>query len=581
MAYSSQSLGDKLSDTDPITNSVVISGLDFSRDGANLLRPGRYPGSCINSYIHESLHHMCFRSPVGSALSYLYHRAFQRALDYVTLGEASAHDGIDVLGDIVRVEGLLHLMRPLAEGIALFGEFDAFPGDAKSISWVFRNTAIAFAEHVPGSNTLQVDQILHELLRRARQSQLGRQRKENLLMQGLTTHRGGYLPGYIFVKNLQFSLFGHLGSRKLLDSEFYLHFITYWFYNDFSLVKTLLDGKKTLSPFTETSIAERDAFNAIAAAFQNRVKELFNRLTKEQVEHFDEMLVAEDRAADWWKIQIGTDLTEAKSIGEKLMADSNALIDFTSPGSQEQILARSVCHDNMIRRNYMCIGSFLEDIEINDGRAATIGRSLRNEKLPVVALGNSEKKGPYRGKAAIDVLQSGLSGSVFLTVYAENERVTIRSMAKNFEAEQKSLGDVNLSTEQCRLIKTWMRDIIIAAIGKDTTAAMLREHYKKSSEQSTEAIYRSWCGLVVGPEVELIEHPGALLSLAGGNTKFLRTIGALGCVGSPIINDQAISECCDEQGLSTADFMARAKAVELENKFRFLIPVGSYWALTV
>ena len=244
MELSYPALGDKLSDTDPISNSVVISGLDFARDGANLLRPGRYPGSCINSYLHESLHHMCFRSPVGSAISYLYHRGYLHAADYLELGSASEYDQDDVLDDIVRVEGLLRMMRPLAEGIALFGEFDAFPGAAKSISWVFRNAASAFAENIPGWKELQLDELLRRLLLIVRSSPQGRRCKENLLMQGLTTHNGGYLPGYLLVKRFQLALFNHLGCRKLLDSEFYLNFIVHWFYADYNLVKILLDSSR-------------------------------------------------------------------------------------------------------------------------------------------------------------------------------------------------------------------------------------------------------------------------------------------------------------------------------------------------
>lgn len=573
-------LGDKLSDTDPISNSVVITGLDFARDGANLLRPGRYPGSCLNSYIHESLHHMCFRSPVGSAIAYLYHRGFQRAADHLVLGDTSEYDEYDVLDDIVRAEALIRMMRPLAEGIALFGEFDAFPGDAKSRSPVFLNTANAFSMHVAGSEKLSIDDVLRRLLGHGRSSRLGRHRKENLLMQDFTTHNGGYLPGYLLVKNFQFALFRQLGCRKFLDSEFYLHFVINWFYSDFNLVRTLLDSSKTLSPFDKDSIAEHDAHNAISTAYQVRMKELFARLTVEQVECFDELMAGEDRVP-WWKIQIGTDPVEAKLIEEKLRTDTNHLIDFSRPGSPGQRISRAICYDSIIRRDYMCIGSFLEDIEIDNTGATTIAHDWMNEKRPVMVLGRSEKKGPYRGKAVVDVLQSSLSGRVFITVYADDERVIMRSVAQDFEEEQKSLGSTNLSTERCRLIKAWMRDTIDKVTGKDTTAGMFREHYKRCSAKFTEAVYHAWCGAVVGPEAELGEDSGTLLALAGRDTKFLRTIAALGCVGSPIFTDTTIAECCGEQGLAVVDFMARVQEIEKKCKFRFLIPVGRNWVLSV
>ena len=197
-------LGDKLSDTDPISNSVLISGLDFAQHAGRLLLPGQYPVQCLNSYVHESMHHICFRSPVGNAIAYLYNRGFQRAVDHILLGAGSDHDDFDVLDDIVRVETILRIMRPLAEGIALFGEFDAYPGDSKSLSPVFRNAAVAFASMVPNREDLKVDQLLREVLIRGRSRLEMRQRKENLLLQGFTTRNGGYLPGYFMIKNLAF-----------------------------------------------------------------------------------------------------------------------------------------------------------------------------------------------------------------------------------------------------------------------------------------------------------------------------------------------------------------------------------------
>ena len=324
---------------------------------------------------------------------------------------------------------------------------------------------------------------------------------------------------------------------------------------------------------TLTQVAKTDAFNAITDAFQHRIKELFTQLTAEQIERFDEMLV-EDRT-EWWRIQIGTNPTDAKSINDKLIADSNDLIDMERPGSLEQLASRAVCYDNMIRRNYLCIGTFLEDIEISDSGTVKIGRSWSNEKLPAAFLGSSEKQGPYKGKAAIDVFQSGLSGHMFLTVYAEHERVTLKSFVEEFKKEQETLALVNLSTEKCRLMKTWMRSIIEQAIGKNTTAAWFHEYYRKSSEQFTEALYRSWCGGLVGPGADLAEHQGALLALPGVDTKFLRTIAALGCIGSPIVSSKSIAKCCEQQGLSREDFMPRA------HKLQFLLPVGRYWGLTV
>ena len=55
---------------------------------------------------------------------------------------------------------------------------------------------------------------------------------------------------------------------------------------------------------------------------------------------------------------------QAKALEDKLMAKINDLVDFTRPGSDKQRAARAVCYDTIIRRNYMCLGSFETNVEI-------------------------------------------------------------------------------------------------------------------------------------------------------------------------------------------------------------------------
>jgi hypothetical protein len=581
-------LGDKLSDTDPISNSVLISGLNFRRDGGNMLRPGRYPVACLGSYIHEYLHHICFRSPVGTAIAYLYHRGFQRAVDHLSLGKASDFDDLHVLDDIARVEAILHIMRPLAEGIALFGEFDAYPGESKSISTVFLNTAVTFAEIVPDWEKLKIDALLRGVLIRGRSLRATQRRKENVLMQGFTTRNGGYLPGYFLVKNLQFALLRHLGCRKFIDSEFYLNFLVHWFYGDFELVSALLDEDKTLSPFTKEAVLEHDAINAISVTFQARMGALFTHLTAEMVEKFDDLLARSDIRGvrvPWWEIQIGMAQSRAKEIEQKLTDDSNSLIDyFDRPGSQEQRAVRSMCYDNMVRRNYMCLGSFVEDIEIHANGRANFARIVSDYPSAVMSLPNSQKPGPWRGKATFDVFQSGRSGRVFFAAYADEQLVTLNAFADGFDEERPEVESINLSTKRCRDIKTLMRNIINEALDPESSSAVYREHYRDESERSTNAMYRNWCGslmTVVGPEADLSEEPGMLLKLCGGDIKFLRTLAALGCIGRPLIDHDDLKRVCDANGLTTAQFKSRAEAVEKEHNLRVMYPLADSFALTV
>lgn len=575
-------LGDKLSDTDPISNSVLISGLNFARDGANLLLPGRYPPACLGSYIHESIHHVCFRSPVGAAIALLYFRGFQRAYDYLDLGKTAEFDDLDVLEDIIRVETILHTMRPLAEGIALFGEFDAYPGESKSLSNVFRNASIAFAGLVPGWEQLTISQLLPRVLTTGRAQAATQRRKENLLMQGFSTKNGGYLPGYYLVKNLQLALVRHLGCDRLLDSEFYLNFLIHWFYGDFDLVEVLVDNDKSLAPFGAKSIAENDSINAISVAFQRRFAALF-KLSRETVEAFDELRASED-VKPWWQFQLGMDCALAHSLEERVVAESNQLIDYQRPGTIEQWAVRQMCHDTMIRRNYMCVGSFREEIEILANGRLMLGQALGGISAPVIALGNSLKLGPWRGKATIDVLQSGRTSRVFFTVCADQDVVFLGATGDDFETEKAQLQGIDLSTASCRQAKELMRETIDMALPPDSSAEVYRSHYKEQFEGATDRMYRNWCGSLMalnGLEASISEERGALLAMCDGDTKVLRVIAALGCTGNPFLETTDIDTACALVGLSRQSFDVHLQRIERHHKFKFIYEIDRYFVLAV
>lgn len=577
MSLSYNALGDKLSNTDPISNAVLISGLDFARDAAKLLRAGHYPISCLNSYIHESLHHTCFRSPVGTAIAFLYNRGFLRAYDHIRLGEASEFDALHVLDDIARIEAILHIMRPLAEGVALFGEFDAYPGNSRSLSSVFRLAAVTFADVVPNWETMKVENVLRSVLNRGRARLATQRRKENLLMQGFSTLNGGYLPGYFLIKNLQFALVSKLQCDRLLDSEFYLNFIAHWFYNDFELVATLIDGTKELCP----SNVEQDAVNSISIAFQRRMSMLFTYLTADMVDQFDDLLAS--GKIPWCELQLGMDRQQAKRVQERLVAEINEVIDFAGAPSDQRIV-RELCHDITMRRNYLCLGSFLEDIEISSNGHLRISRLSQNSPFPVMMLGKSEKPGPWKGKATLDILQSGRSGRVFLTVYANHELVFIEGLGEGFGEERSEIINNNLSTSFCRVVKQHMRETIDKALDTGSAAGFLRDHYRTEWELSTSTMYRNWCGALMalnGPEASLSEAPGGFLSMCERDTKFLRTIAGLGCIGRRLLDEDDLTRACAAQGIVVEQFKARLNAVERDYGFRFLYPLERFFVLTI
>jgi hypothetical protein len=579
LVYSSS--GDKLSDTDPINNTVLISGLDFLRDGAGLLSPGGYPAFAIGSYVHESLHHHCFRSPVGSAISLLYHRGFLRAYDYLSLGARSPFDDYDVLEDIVRVETILHLMRPLAEGIALFGEFDALPGKSKSLSATFRNVGLCFGKTVPNWERCVLSELIPEILIRARLQPGMIRRKENLLMQGFSTRNGGYLPGYFLVKNLQLALFRQTGSELVLDSEFYLNFLLHWFYGDFGLLETLLSSSIEMSSFSEQSVKTKDSMNALFVAFQRRVSGLFT-VTAEHISKFDEAVA--NANVPWWKVQIGRPEEVAIRDEANLNAQIVDLVDPRSDLNSDQRGLRQLCLESFHRRNYMCLGSFQEHIEILSNGSVRVYQKQSGRELPIIAFAGSEKSGPYSGPCTIDILQSGLSEKVFLVISASGERVLIYSGASDFDEEREQLSGLDISTSGCREAKSFMRKAIEQCLESDGGAAMLRDYYRRESAVGADMIYRNYCGALMsllGPEADIPSTPAALLEMCDGDTGFLRTLANLGCSFPQVFQTGDIASACLRSGMTAEQFLARAREVERRHNLRLIHQVGDYMSLSI
>jgi hypothetical protein len=126
-------LGDDRSWTDLITNMTQLSAVRVDQDFDALMGWGSLPPQLLPGFLHELTHHWCFLSPVGFALATLQLRARRSG---VLL--SSGHGDRDELSnrlfaDLARYETVSTMLRPLAEGLALFAEFDAMTGPESSV----------------------------------------------------------------------------------------------------------------------------------------------------------------------------------------------------------------------------------------------------------------------------------------------------------------------------------------------------------------------------------------------------------------------------------------------------------------
>src|SRR5262249_38516187 len=132
--------------------------VDLSSTWDSLFQRGGFPPDCLPQFLHELVHHWCFLSVVGSGLACLETRARLSMLEPLTAGKPEREKL--ALEDVTRYETDRDFFRPLAEGLALFAEYDVLPyfGTnviSKPMQWLylgFVSPAVAdFAQNIENS----------------------------------------------------------------------------------------------------------------------------------------------------------------------------------------------------------------------------------------------------------------------------------------------------------------------------------------------------------------------------------------------------------------------------------------------
>jgi hypothetical protein len=207
---------------------MVLGEMEFSHHLKEIVE-GTLPIRLMCDASHEMTHHWCFNSPVGNALALLKLRA--------TAATFTGTKQADIFAPLIKLECALETMRPIAEGLALFSEFDMLPGCGDVRSPISGWLLYLFARK--GMEDKQYwDNALNLLLRHARSNNAAFSRRENLFVQPLTSEAGGYLPGYLLVKTLWNSL--KLSDSRLKDPELFLCYFRSFFYDDLELASRLL-----------------------------------------------------------------------------------------------------------------------------------------------------------------------------------------------------------------------------------------------------------------------------------------------------------------------------------------------------
>jgi hypothetical protein len=222
--------------TDLYTNLVLFKDVELSRHLGAILAPERYrlPRELAPGFIHEATHHWCFNSTVGAALAALQLRA-QRRLTALASG-IRAFSPQAVGEDMLRVDVAEECLRPLSEGLALFAEFDVTPRDSSPKVSLPMWWAHYFFSNFDRDD---VNTGALEMLDSVRSSPAMERRRRGILIHDCTGNLGGYLPGYLAVK--QMWLMAVNSDRRFWNRDLFLMFLKSFLFADMELTTILLD----------------------------------------------------------------------------------------------------------------------------------------------------------------------------------------------------------------------------------------------------------------------------------------------------------------------------------------------------
>ena len=406
----------------PVTNLSVIASF---RPGEHLpaLISRFLPDECLPALLHEATHHWCFSHTSGGALALLYQRCTSDAETWETGSGDRVTVGRRMVGAMMRFEAFMALQRPFAEGLALFAEFDLFPGGAlprmspvmSLVAELFGPRAYAAEQPTDDRDQLERD-LVAQVLGNARCGRPMLERKTNLLAQPFDPTAGGYLPGYLLIKMLWAAALGR--DIRFNDPELFFAYLAAYVYTDLGLLALLLDDGADPLPSVDRLIEY----------FTNR---LVGFATADHRANLDAYLnwranpPVFETIEDWvrngnidWHTDAGLASAGADRLAELFAADVSADDIAADPDGNEAVLTARLM---LARRGSLLLGSASVTVSIDDGNRLTVSEGGR------VLLSSDNVSRDLRGKVYDGLLESyvNTSSSATATAVAFGERQVV------------------------------------------------------------------------------------------------------------------------------------------------------------
>nr|WP_145545235.1 hypothetical protein [Variovorax boronicumulans] len=520
---------DSASFVELVGNATVVAGTKLTRDCAEVFfYPGAFPIQCLPATLHESTHHYCFSMPVGQALSACF---FEAVRTQISDPKSDVRD--DHLAEaLIRYDIVTEVMRPIAEGIALYAEFDAEPGDSRaSISPPLSDALSLFSKSVPAHIAQSEGNVarLSFLLFKARMNGSTVARRETLLSGSLIDDNDGYLTGYWLVKNWRLLLLDRLRCVAILDTDFYLQFISNFFYGDLTLARMLLDfDRYNIHNLSGSNHGKEDFINAFLMHFQMRLRYLLVELQKSDIDRMEATL-SSTSGYDFDDVQAPCPRDPSVSFrahNERMIGMGDKFVEIEQGG-----IGAAMVHV-INSRSWISYASFQTSVRVNEHNRFILGEGEHehDSTMPVLAgqvQARNVKQG--RGEGVVELvrnrsgtpndfhrmiwrgtqmiallpdyskLQSGQSDNKipddkgFPRFSSANIRKIVTTVTKSVRAEMKTLDVGNFVAEDCRQQIKGIRASVLAAhlgvsirrSGQVPSDEELRQPLPKLCESST------------------------------------------------------------------------------------------------
>jgi hypothetical protein len=226
---------------DSVTNLATLDSLNDSNPMPWLNEDGAASLDQWGPFVHEATHHWCFDSPVGLSIALLAMRSRQLILrDADSVGERL---NTDILHTLITLTTAREVLRPIAEGLAQFGEFDATPDPFVDQSTpVYDAMMDCFSHATPVLLESELSTPIaatKAVLGRIRLAPQTVDRKASVLLSPLSASANPYLAGYLSVKALRRQI-AAVEPGLLTDSMTFFRVLQRYIYADWKLVKLLL-----------------------------------------------------------------------------------------------------------------------------------------------------------------------------------------------------------------------------------------------------------------------------------------------------------------------------------------------------